>query len=173
MKRHLVLPALLLVAAAPLSAQQQPPPCRAPEYRQFDFWVGSWNVFNPAGQQVGTNTIDRTLNGCALHEQWTSRSGNRGFSYNTYDRTSGRWHQTWVDDSGTLLLIDGGLEEGKMVLSGTTKGAQGSVLNRITWSPVAPDSVRQLWQTSTDGGGSWSVAFDGMYVRVKGGGRQE
>jgi hypothetical protein len=63
---------ILLLAAAPLAAQQPSPPCSAPEYRQFDFWAGSWNVFNPSGQQVGTNTIERTLGGCVLHEQWTS-----------------------------------------------------------------------------------------------------
>ena len=170
MRRHLVLTAVLLVVTIPLTAQQ-PPPCGAPEYRQFDFWVGSWNVFNPAGQQVGTNTIDRTLDGCALHEQWKSAGRHWGFSYNIYDRSSGKWHQSWVDNGGLLLLIEGGLENGKMVLSGTTQGTQGSVLNRITWTPVATDSVRQLWETSTDEGKSWSVAFDGMYVRVEGGGR--
>jgi hypothetical protein len=119
---------------------------------------------------VGTNTIDRTLGGCALHEQWTSGRGNRGFSYNLYDRASGRWHQSWVDDGGNLLLIDGGLEGQAMVLRGTTKSAQGAaVLNRITWTPVAADSVRQLWETSADEGKTWSVAFDGMYVRAAGG----
>lgn len=156
--------------AAPLAAQQQgPPPCSTAEYRQFDFWVGSWNVFGPQGRQVGTNTIERTLGDCVLHEQWVSAAGTRGFSYNIYDRTTGRWHQTWVDGAGNLLLIEGGLEEGKMVLTGTTMGPQGGeILNRITWTPVAADSVRQFWETSTDQGKTWSVAFDGMYVRVGG-----
>lgn len=161
---------LLLAAAPSVAAQQQAPPCTAPEYRQFDFWVGSWNVFNPAGQQVGTNTIERTLDGCALHEQWKSAGRSRGFSYNIFDRARGTWHQSWVDNGGLLLLIDGGLEDGRMVLSGTTTGARGTVLNRITWTPVSTDSVRQFWETSADSGTTWSVAFDGMYVRQVGDG---
>jgi len=159
-----LLPVILM--GAPLSAQQQPAPCSTPEYRQFDFWAGSWNVFNPKGQQVGTNTIEPILGGCALQESWVGTGTSRGFSYNMYDRTTGRWHQTWVGGGGTLLLLDGGLVEGNMVLSGTTLNAQGAtVQNRITWTPVAADSVRQLWETSADEGKTWSVAFDGTYVR--------
>jgi hypothetical protein len=157
-------PFALLLMAAP--AAGQPAPCAAPEYRQFDFWVGTWDVFNPQGRQVGTNTIEHTLGGCALHEQWTSAGANRGFSYNIYDRATRRWHQTWVDNGGTLLIIDGGLVGNAMVLRGTTVNARGAnVLNRITWTPVAADSVRQLWETSADDGGTWTVTFDGMYVR--------
>ncbi|MDH4351775.1 MAG: hypothetical protein OEW56_11565, partial [Gemmatimonadota bacterium] len=102
----------------------------------------------------------------ALHEQWEGAGPSRGFSYNLHDRTTGRWHQTWVDNSGMLLLIEGGLVEGSMVLSGVTQNAQGAaVTNRITWTPVSADSVRQIWETSTDQGKNWSVVFDGMYVR--------
>ena len=55
-----------------------------------------------------------------------------------------------------------------MVLEGETKGADGkTVMNRITWSVLDgnPDSVRQLWQNSADGGSTWTTAFDGTYRR--------
>jgi hypothetical protein len=29
------------------------------KYRQFDFWVGDWDVLDPAGNVVGTNKITR------------------------------------------------------------------------------------------------------------------
>ena len=36
---------------------QRKPPCSAPEYHQFDFWLGDWEVTTPdgkpAGQQAG------------------------------------------------------------------------------------------------------------------------
>lgn len=38
-------------------------------------------------------------------------------------------------------------------------------LQRITWSVEPGGSVRQLWESSTDGGTTWTVAFDGRYVR--------
>lgn len=146
--------------------QQRPPACGAEEHRHFDFWIGSWDVFDPDGRQVGTNEVRLGLNGCVLHESWASMRGpHRGRSYNIYDRTTGRWHQTWVDNGGLLLQLDGGVVEGRMVLEGTTRNAADEeILNRITWSPRRDGSVRQLWQTSNDGGETWSVAFDGRYV---------
>ncbi len=157
----------LLIPTAVGAQQQRPPNCRSAEHRDFDFWIGTWDVFNPQGQLVGMNRIERDLNGCVLHESWQSLSGtHRGNSYNIYDRTTDKWHQTWVDNSGLLLQIDGGLQGNNMVLSGLTRNAQGQeALNRITWTPFTADSVQQLWETSSDGGTTWTTAFDGRYVR--------
>jgi len=157
----------LVGLASPLLGQQPDQArCTPAEYRQFDFWLGAWDVFNPEGRQVGTNTIERTLDGCALHEQWESAAAHRGFSYNIYDRSTGRWHQSWVDNGGLLLLLDGGLENGAMVMRGTTRRGDGTeVLHRIAWTQLAADTVRQLWETSADEGGTWTIAFDGTYVR--------
>lgn len=93
-------------------------PCSGEEYRQFDFWIGDWEVLDEAGTPQGTNRIEQILGGCALQENWVGAEGSTGHSFNTFDKNSGRWHQTWVDGNGLLLLLDGGLEEGSMVLSG-------------------------------------------------------
>jgi hypothetical protein len=161
----------VLLCTAPLGAQQpQAAPCARAEYRQFDFWIGAWDVFNPRGTKVGTNSIDSILAGCALHERWQSAGANAGFSYNMFDRVTRRWHQTWVDNGGLLLLLDGELRNGSMVLSATGVNAQGQpVVNRITWTPFTADSVRQLWEVSADQGATWAVSFDGRYVRRPGG----
>jgi hypothetical protein len=47
----------------------------------------------------------------------------------------------------------------------TRKG--GTAINRIRWTRIDGDHVRQLWDYSLDGGTSWKVAFDGLYTRVK------
>ena len=99
------------------AAAARPPPCAAPEHRQFDFWVGTWDVFGPAGRQVGANRIERIADGCALLEQWTGSGNVTGKSLNIYDASDGRWHQTWVDSSGTLLMLAGGLVGDSMVMS--------------------------------------------------------
>jgi len=161
---------LVLISAVLLSSpgHRQRPTCNSPEFRQFDFWVGTWDVTTPDGKPAGTNQITRELKDCVLHEHWHGAGGGNGESFNIYDRTSRKWHQTWVADEGNLLLLDGGLESGKMVLSGQSASlAQPgtSVLNRITWTPTDPDHVRQLWEASRDGGKTWSVLFDGRYVR--------
>jgi hypothetical protein len=170
---------MLLFAVAALSVtpvqgqsevgQQQNAPCESPEYRQFDFWIGEWTVQNPQGKAAGTSVITRVLNDCAIHEEWHSAaSAFAGNSYNIYDRATKTWHQTWVDNSGLLLQLEGEFKDGKMVLVGERPGTDGTtVLNRITWHAVAPDSVRQVWDNSADGGKTWEGQFDGLYVRKR------
>jgi hypothetical protein len=155
--------ALLLLACADPGAQPDPKPCTAPEHRQFDFWVGDWRVTTPDGKHAGDNRIESILDGCALHESWRGASGGAGFSYNAYDEHRKVWHQTWVDRQGNLLLLEGGLREGSIVLSGT----QGATLNRVTWTPRADATVRQLWEASADQGKTWKTVFDGIYRRRK------
>jgi hypothetical protein len=149
-------------------AAPAPPPCSGAEYRQFDFWLGDWDVTTPDGKPAGTNRVTRPLGDCVLQEHWKGRGGMTGESYNVYDRSSGRWHQTWVDDRGTLLLLDGGLEGDKMVLRGPERRVQGKPqLDRITWRPAGADEVHQVWEISSDQGKSWSVLFHGVYRRKK------
>lgn len=161
---------LAFVPPAPAEAQTpaSPPPCSAPEHRQFDFWIGDWNVTGPDGRQAGRNRITAILDGCVLREEWTGAGGVSGTSYNIYDARSGRWHQTWVDGQGMLLLLDGGVDStGAMVLENEQPGRDGKPLrNRITWTRIGPDEVRQLWETSGDGGSTWATVFDGSYRRV-------
>jgi hypothetical protein len=166
----LVASAFVVGAASHAFAQAQPArACEAPEHRQFDFWVGRWDVYGPKGRKAGENRIEAIADGCALLEQWTGSGGFTGKSLNIYDAGDRRWHQTWVDSSGTLLVLTGGLVERSMVMSGVTPSPSDpskSVQQRITWTPNADGSVRQLWETSADDGRSWTVVFDGRYVRA-------
>lgn len=171
MKAWAMLGMLLGLPAAGLTentaAPQPQPACGSPEHRQFDFWVGEWSV-TQAGKTAGTNRIERILDGCALLESWTGASGYRGNSLNFYDAARQRWHQTWIDTSGLALALDGELAQGSMVLAGTRldPATQRTVHDRITWTPNPDGTVRQLWETSTDGK-TWSTAFDGLYSRVR------
>ncbi len=159
---------LLLLPPHPGSAQDSPPPCSSPEARAFDFWVGEWEVRRSDGTVVGKNSIKKILNGCVLHERYTTPSGYAGESFNIFDVARGVWHQTWVDVGGLLLTLEGGVEDGSMVLKGETVTPAGSLLQRIRWSQEngSPGRVRQLWESSDDGGKEWTVVFDGHYLRV-------
>jgi len=139
--------------------------CDAREHRQFDFWLGEWNVRTPDGKLAGVNSISGEYGGCVLHERYSTDRGYGGESLNVYDAARKTWHQTWVDSSGTLLLLEGGLRGRSMVLEGQTVGVDGQLTkHRITWTPNSDGSVRQHWE-STDGKGQWSTAFDGTYSR--------
>lgn len=155
---------LVFAAAEPARAQSQgPPPCTQPEASQFDFWVGEWEV-TANGQLAGYNAITREIGDCVLHERYTTPQGYEGESFNIYDASRGVWHQTWVDNGGLLLTLEGGFEDGKMVLQGSTMGQNGESMQRITWSLIdGGPQVRQLWESSTDGGETWTTAFDGTY----------
>lgn len=143
-------------------------PCENSIYRQFDFWVGEWDVYSAQGQVAGKNSITKQLGDCILKEDYSTPSGYTGQSFNIYDRITGKWHQTWVDNTGLLLSLYGQLEGKSMVLQGKGKNQQGQdIQHRITWTPVPDGSVRQHWESSADEGKSWDTLFDGKYVKRK------
>lgn len=140
-------------------------------HRDFDFWIGRWEVTDPDGTVVGTNRIEPVFGEVGLSEHWEGAGGQRGTSLNLYSEGRGHWHQTWIDSSGTLLQLDGGLRDGVMVLEGTTPARddpEATVHHRISWSVIDGDAdlVRQHWETSKDGGSTWETLFDGRYRRI-------
>ncbi len=166
----MIIAALVMILSLQQAQAPRPRPCTSPLHRQFDFWVGTWDVVGAAGQFAGTNRIELVDGGCALFESWSSGGGGyTGRSLNSVS-SDGRWHQTWVDSSGLRLELAGGLVEGRMVLEGDTPASvpgRPPVKNRITWSPESEGRVRQHWGTSADGGKTYTTAFDGTYHPVK------
>lgn len=165
--------AVLFAAGGPVGAETPdgPPPgaCSSPEYRQFDFWLGDWNVQDAAGNLAGTNQITSTQGGCVLFENWKGAKKGTGNSFNMFLAADGKWHQTWVDNQGGRLDLAGGLQDGRMVLEGdapSSKEAGKRVKHRITWEKKGAN-VRQVWQSSRDDGKTWDVVFDGLYVPKK------
>lgn len=162
--------AVLILASTPAAASAQQPPaaCDGPGHAEFDFWVGSWRVTNPAGATVGHNRIERVSRGCALLENWTSAGGGDGRSLNFHDPVRDAWHQVWVGADGVILRLTGGLERpGRMVLTGEPRPARGgTVRDRITWTLQPDGTVEQNWQISTDDGATWQTAFLGTYHRT-------
>jgi hypothetical protein len=79
---------LILTLNSNLLAQQSSKGCNccSPEYRQFNFWVGEWEVFNQKGEKVGTNKIVSMQDSCVIQENWVS-DGQTGTSYNFYNKS--------------------------------------------------------------------------------------
>src|SRR5215831_18507275 len=160
---------LFLSAAVICSAQTQTqkPPCSDPEYRQFDFWVGEWNV-DVKGKPAGTSSVQLILDQCIVFENWTGKSGYTGKSFNTYNSTLKKWQQFWVDNQGGSLQFSGEYKDGALRLIGETPQPDGSkVIEHLTFFKLPDGRVRQLWEQSNDNGKTWTVAFDGNYVRKK------
>lgn len=158
-------PLLLALATAASAASPPPPSCASPEFHQFDFWIGDWRVAKPDGTFAGTNRVTQEYAGCVVHEHYVTGKGYSGESLNMYDAARKVWHQTWVDDNGLVLVIEGKWDGKHMVLEGMAPNEKGVLAKqRITWTPNADGSVRQLWETA-DAKGTWTVAFDGKYTK--------
>ena len=168
-----LLIASLLLAATPAFAQQAakpPPPCMSEQHRQFDFWVGEWDVSDPAGKPAGRSRIESRLGQCVVHEHWFGAGGTVGESFNIRNADTGQWEQFWVDNGGNRLHLVGGFVDGRMVLEGRhdKPDADSGIVGRerIAWTPNADGSVRQLWETSADDGKRWATSFDGLYRKA-------
>lgn len=109
-------------------------------FSAFDFWVGSWDVYvdsNNDSIQVGTNTIDKLENGCALMENWAGAGGSSGISVNYYNPVRDEWRQLWVSAGEYAIDIVGGLTDGSMVLLGEIYNYSNNETFdfRGTWTP--------------------------------------
>jgi hypothetical protein len=161
--------------AAPPQAPATPPPppdCSAPVHRQFDFWIGEWDVVPNGqtlapGQKPASNVIRLAHGGCVLVENWTPTAGGTGMSVNIYDRTRGQWHQTWVDAQGGVHEYWGNAEGDRMVFYGTTPVPASPPLRmrvRLTFFNQDPDRVRQLSER-LNADGTWTTNYDLIYTR--------
>ncbi|KAF7764969.1 hypothetical protein PCIT_b1085 [Pseudoalteromonas citrea] len=139
--------------------------CDDKAYREFDFWLGDWQVYTPDGKLAGRNVITAAHNKCVIKERYTGLSGYKGESIGIYDVTRKLWHQTWVDNTGLLLQLEGNLQGNVMVLTGSDFDKEGNYLEeRITWTPNEDGSVRQVWKTKMLDQ-KWQVIFDGLYIK--------
>lgn len=156
-------------ADEPAAAAPPPKPAcstdRSP-YRDFDFWVGDWDVFAPGtDRKLGENSIELRESGCLIVERWTDARGGTGMSMNFHDPLEGAWRQVWQSPWG-FIDYSGGLDDaGRMVLEGTIHyNARGTSRDfRGRWTPNDDGTVLQeFWQRS-DETGEWEAWFVGEY----------
>src|SRR5579872_5707933 len=113
-RRTVSILAMLVATPASCTEQANAAPakhCTSAEYRQFDFWVGSWDVYPTGGSQlVAHSLIESVYNGCGVRENWMPlKVENSGGSLNIYVLAEKVWRQTWIDSSGARVDFKGGL----------------------------------------------------------------
>jgi tetratricopeptide (TPR) repeat protein len=140
-------------------------PCQySPEAKQFDFWVGEWDV-QVGGQTVGTNVIQRLEDGCIIMENWTGRGGSTGRSMNIYVPLIKKWRQIYMSNGQVVWDMSGEYRDGAMRYEGEILAPNGKRMTRVVFYNLAPDRVRHTQDDSTDGGKTWANVWDSVYVR--------
>lgn len=177
---RLRLAAAALLAAGPAAAQQQapaPPPCAGPEYRQLDFWVGDWdlefaNANGTPGRAESRITRDEH-GGCVISEHFrapgagTAGQDYTGASYSMFDPQTGRWRQMWVENGGSLYVLEGGPVTGQpYVFELRTTEPRGTPARtmRMIWEDVTPAGLTWRWQAQ-QADGNWRDAWVIRYRR--------
>jgi len=143
-------------------------PCTSSAYKQFDFWIGSWNVYDSKNNLIGKNNVVKMKNACAIQENWSSKtSTSKGTSYTYYNAIDKSWNQVWVDNVGGSLILKGFYKNNKMVLkSKLISGKKGEYYNQITWFKNANGSVTQLWELLDIDNTSFNEIFRGTYKKI-------
>jgi hypothetical protein len=132
----------------------------------FDFWVGDWDVTNAGGQTLGTNRIERDMNGFLIREHWQSANGGEGKSFAYYILSEQRWRHIWVADNGWVTERDATPTERGVRLEGDTiDPGKPRVRSRELLERNDDGTLRQFIEQSTDGGATWTTTFDGIYRR--------
>ena len=155
-----------------LAAQK---PCSGPVYRQFDFWIGQWEVYGLNGQKAGDSKISVILDSCIILEEWTSAGMTQGIryagkSFNTYNRRTNQWQQTWVDNvGGSTEYLDGRYENKKIIFQTKPYPLTNDTMAilRLTFHDLGKDRVRQHGELSKNNGATWTTQYDLEYRRKK------
>jgi hypothetical protein len=171
----------VLTMCVPVALGSTSAGCGSGAYRDFDFWLGHWQVRLADGRVAGENRIEAAVDGCRLIERWQGAGGATGFSLNFYEPTHDRWRQLWVS-ADSVIEISGGLAGESMVLEGeiryrralepgdTDSEAVGPVHPfRGTWTPLADGRVRQFFEEfrpDEKGHARWHTWFEGFYEKV-------
>ncbi len=165
--------AMAALALAPAEAQQQTqtPPCSTPEFRQLDFWIGTWDARWDAVQGIpagsGTNTITREYGNCVIQEQFDGGSATGGLigqSVSTYFAPARLWRQTWVDNQGGYFALTGGPVGDDFILTSYRMNTDTPV-QRMVFEDITANSFTWRWQRSADAGATWTDSWVINYTR--------
>ena len=164
--KKLLLIFFISIFTLSLAAQNNKKPCSAPQASQFDFWIGNWDLYS-ADTLTGTNTIYKVMDGCTIQENFESPgSGYNGKSWSVYNTQTKTWQQTWVDNQGGYIVLDGKFENAAMTLTtGSTKLPNGKdQIYRMVYHNIAKDSFDWDWESTTDNGTTW---VNGWHIHYK------
>ncbi len=152
--------------------------------RDFDFWMGSWNVRNRLlrarlrgsddWEEFAATAVARPiLDGLGNEDEF--RTGYRGgfvaMSFRFFDPVSRRWSIYWADARRSGLLdppVIGGFAGDTGVFEGQDTFEGRPILVRFVWSGVTTPAPRWEQAFSDDGGATWEANWTMDFTRREG-----
>jgi hypothetical protein len=175
-KRSIWIATVLLPFGDPALALEQttaPVTCDTPAHHQMDFWVGDWQVFDPATNQlVAFDRVEKQYQGCILQETLTfltdmyRRPGAKvrlaGIAVNRFDGES--WLQMWADNQwGAILLRGTATASGSMEFLSVIPSRNRDV--KLVYEKHSDGTLRILQYVAPAGSGKWTKYGDLEYRR--------
>jgi len=169
----------LLVSANGITAQEA---CHEEHYREFDFWIGEWDLTNLRLQEDGswadvgtaTDRVFPVAGGCGIVELWDGYLGNshiRGFSVRTYDPTAGKWLLVlnWPrQNQAGFGMLEGEFRHGRGEFYTEFTAEDGTEgMTRYSFADIGHDTFRWNDGTSTDGQQTWRTSWIMEFRRRK------
>ena len=168
---------LLLGSLSPLSVSAQstaPRACEDPSHREFDFWIGEWDLTNLQLQEDGswapsgtaTNRVFPVAGGCGIVELWDGYLGEshiRGFSVRTFDDVTRSWHLllNWPQQNRAgFSTLEGVFTHGRGDFISHFTAPDGTAgITRYSFADIGDQSLRWNDGTSMDGGQTWRTGW--------------
>jgi hypothetical protein len=150
----------------------KPAPDLAFDGSELDFWLGEWDATWEGGH--GTNRLSRVLRERVIFEEFdeapesSGADALHGRSWSVFDADRHLWRQTWVDDQGSYLELVGGRAEGCFTFQRAAPERGPQVRQRMVFRDVAADSFHWTWESSLDGGATWTTRWAIDYQRRQG-----
>jgi hypothetical protein len=166
-----------IVSQSLAQTPSQPFPCMDDKKaRQFDFWIGDWDVYkNGTDKLAGISKIEMASGGCMILENWTSKGPTpfNGKSMNYVNPSNGKWEQLWIGSDGIhnnnpQKFVDGEYRDNAMRFTFEQFSSDNKKqIGRFIFYNNGPDEVRQFNEVSSDEGKTWTTVYDFIYKRRK------
>lgn len=186
MRRFAVILALLAIAAAAMAADSTKtegaamgPMGAPPEMKQVAFLIGEWDAtmkFTMGDttkweESKGIAKWEPIVDGGALvgtFESQMSGTPMKGFGLTAFNRETGKWQTTWLDNMLAFIsLYEGDFTNGRLTVAGEDIMQGKKYVTRITMYNITPTKFDQLFEMSMDGGKTFVVNGKGTYTKRK------
>ena len=149
---------------------RRPAGCASPESRQFDFWIGEWDVFLTGEDMVvGEATVTSLDQGCSMLEDFRPFQGGHGHGLFGYDSVIHKWRQTFLDATGVYGVAQGSFSNGVMSFEITEPPPPprfpADMQRRINFQATDADAVHQWGERLDPATHTWVKFFDLTFRR--------